>query len=301
MNYNVVMPIVYADVYLAKINIKYIFEYLMPNKIVIIGEKGLEKYFESDNVEFINEDRVCNGMTLSKIKSLILNKVDSSQRAGWYFQQFIKMSYANICDEDYYLVWDADTIPLRRINFFKGEKPCLDLKKEYNKNYFITLEKLLALKKAVKKSFICEHMLINKDIMQELIGEIESRHKVNYYEAVINCIDKEAVNQSGFSEFETYGTFVLKKHKEAYVLRNIRKSLRHGKRYLLSPSVDNLKWAARSYSMISFEKSDTISPWAEMISKSDFLKKIPLKLVIFIEKISRFIYVRAIEQRNVKS
>lgn len=291
MNYNVVMPIIYADVYLARINIGYIFEYLMPRKIVIIGEKRLEKYFELDNIEFINEDIVCNGMTLNKIRNLVENKTHNPQRAGWYFQQFLKMSYANICNEEYYLVWDADTIPLRQITFFNGKKPYLDLKKEYNRNYFITLEKLLALKKEIKKSFICEHMIINKYIMLELIDEIEARHKVNYYEAIIDCIDEDAVNQSGFSEFETYGTFVLKKHKEAYALRNNKKSLRHGKRYLLTPSAESLEWASRSYWIISFEKSDTISPWAKTIAKNDLIKKIPLKMVVFIERVAKFMHV----------
>lgn len=289
MNYSVVMPIVYADVSLAKLNIAYIFRYLKPNKIVIMGEKSLERYFRSYNVEFIDEDMVCRGMTLRGIKRLLTKKADDSQRAGWYFQQFLKMSYANICEEDYYLVWDADTIPLREITFFNGKTPYLDLKKEFNKNYFATLERLLALKKTIRKSFICEHMLINKYIMLELIGEIEAKHKVKYYEAVINCIDKEAVNQSGFSEFETYGTFVVNKHKGAYALRNNKKSLRHGKRYLLDPTADNLKWAAKSYSMISFEKSDTISPWVEVIARSNFIKKIPLKMVVFVEKFMNYI------------
>ncbi len=291
MKYNIVIPIIYTDIDLAKINIEYIYKYLEPNKIVIIGEKSLEKHFRSNRTIFMDEDLVYEGMTLESIKHLLAVKSGNLQRAGWYFQQFLKMAYAYACEEEYYLVWDADTIPLRKMSFFKHGKPCLDLKREFNKDYFVTLEKVLDLKRTINKSFICEHMLIKKNIMLKLIHEIEARYEIQYYEAIIKCIDKRIIDRSGFSEFETYGTYVVNKYKDVYVLRNNKRSLRHGKRYLLEPNAENLEWAAKSYFTISFEKSDTISAWARFMVENKLIKKIPLRIVVFIERIMKHICI----------
>lgn len=46
-------------------------------------------------------------------------------------------------------------------------------KTEYHKPYFDTLKKILNLDKSFNFSFICEHMIIKKDIMNEVIANIE--------------------------------------------------------------------------------------------------------------------------------
>ncbi len=48
---------------------------------------------------------------------------------GWYYQQFLKMQYSMVCEDEYYTVWDGDTVPCRKINMFSKEtgQPYLDL------------------------------------------------------------------------------------------------------------------------------------------------------------------------------
>jgi len=37
---------------------------------------------------------------------------------GWYYQQFLKMQYAHVCEDACYLVWDGDTIPCGPFSMF---------------------------------------------------------------------------------------------------------------------------------------------------------------------------------------
>lgn len=47
-------------------------------------------------------------------------------------------------EDDYFLIWDADTIPLRKLEFFDGQGRMLLTKaEEYHPPYFQTYEKIL--------------------------------------------------------------------------------------------------------------------------------------------------------------
>ncbi len=283
MDCNVIMPISQKDVSCAKLSMKYVFQYIRPKRIIIIANSKLKNEFHMDQVEFIDEDQMVKDLNLDCIRKLLAERMANIQRSGWYFQQFLKMAYAKVCKDEYYLIWDSDTIPLRKIHFFIDNKPCLDLKKEYCEGYFSTIYQLLGLRKKIDKSFICEHMLINTTIMLDLIDKIEKRNQSVFYEAIISNIADKDINGSGFSEFETYGTYVLNYYEGFYKIRNSKKVLRHGKRYLMEPSESNLAWAAKSYWNISFEDSDTISKLSGSIKKHKVLMKIPLKWLVMIE------------------
>ena len=64
---------------------------------------------------------------------------------------------------------------------------------------------------------------------------------------------------SGFSEFETYGTYVMNRHSKDYNLREW-KSLREGIFYFPIPlDRDASKWVAKKYNAISFENHDSLT------------------------------------------
>ena len=48
------------------------------------------------------------------------------------------MSYSRICKDEYYLLWDSNTIPIRPINMFKNGHPLFDMKLEHHTQYFVT-------------------------------------------------------------------------------------------------------------------------------------------------------------------
>ena len=59
-------------------------------------------------------------------------------------------------------------------------------------------------------SFVSEHMVIKTEIMKELINKIENNTNLNgsiWYEKIINSINIDYLDNTGFSEYETYGTF----------------------------------------------------------------------------------------------
>ena len=251
MKFELIIPIAAQDYETAKINISYLKTFLRPEKIVVISAESVEskiiKDFENDTqISFINENVMIEGLTFLNIKNY-LEKFSAEKRTGWYFQQFLKMGYAFVSNCDYYLSWDADTIPIKTVEMFKDGHPIFATKKEYNKDYFETIYNLLGLHKQIEASYIAEHMMFDKRVMQELIAEIDSKGPDPWYINILNHVSPEALNQSGFSEFETYGTYVQTRYPKKYLYRDIS-ALRNGKQLFKQiPSEEILAWLAVNF------------------------------------------------------
>ena len=41
------------------------------------------------------------------------------------------MSYSRICQKEYYLLWDSDTIPIKPIKMFEKRNPIFDMQNDY--------------------------------------------------------------------------------------------------------------------------------------------------------------------------
>ncbi len=239
-------------------------------KLFFVGNAEVGLLVEAENlgerVEFINEDNI---LPFSKVHEVmtehmasLLNGKDLPRGVtGWYYQQFLKMQYAMNCADEYYLVWDGDTIPCAEFSMFNEELelPYLDMKREFHKEYFDTLEMLLpGMRKCIEKSFIAEHMLFRCDIMKRLIKDIEENASISgrcFWEKIINCIDVSVIQNGGFSEFETYGTYVCFKYPTAYRLRDWH-SFRLGGEFFDPNTIsdEDYKWLSRDFFAISFEK-----------------------------------------------
>jgi hypothetical protein len=250
-----------------------------------------------DKVEFVDENKLINGLDLLKVKSILKERINSCDRSGWYFQQFLKMGYSYLCTEEAYIVWDADTIPLNGISLIdkKTNKFLFTMKKEFHKPYFNTINKLFDgyISKFNEKSFIAEHMIIDKKIMLEMIEKIENNKRLKgnkFYEKILYAIDKNDLNKSGFSEFETYGNFVMRFHKNKYRFREL-KTLREGIKYLgENPTEKKLKWAKESYDIISIESSDQISKFSILCNNNFFSNHYSLRTIVEIRNTIRSIY-----------
>ena len=184
---------------------------------------------------------------------------------GWYYQQFLKMQYANMCRDEYYMVWDGDTIPCRKINMFSPEtgQPYLDLKHEHHAEYFETMGRILpGFGKVIERSFISEHMLFRCDIMKNLIADIEKNERIEgerFWEKIINAIEPEKIYDSSFSEFETYGTYAALRYNEVYRLREWHSFRLGGSFYEIDTITDgDLAWLGVDFDAISFEKGQTV-------------------------------------------
>jgi len=247
---------------------------LPARRILFVGSTEVAGLVErsglGDRVGFLDENRILPFDEVHAVMTKALEDVLQGQElprgiTGWYYQQFLKMQYARMCEDTYYLVWDGDTIPCGPFSMFheSQEVPYLDLKGEYHEMYFTTLSKLLpGMHKCIEKSFIAEHMLINCEIMRQMLLEIEANRNLpgdTFWEKVIHAIEVRDLQENSFSEFETYGTYVALKYPEAYRLRNWH-SFRYGGVFyhLDTISDDDYKWLAKDFFAISFEKGDFV-------------------------------------------
>lgn len=257
---DVVISVGTKDCFVVKKTIKYIFENIKSNNIYIITDyrnkiffshKFLKKY----NVSILDENTLVNELTLSNIKRIMQDHFgDKVKIYGWYFQQFLKMGFSlSKYAKKEYLIWDADTIPLRNLSFKENGKNVFTIKTEYHKPYFETLNKILGLEKTVDFSYIAEHMLIEVSIMQEIISEINKKNiRGNiWFEKIINSVNKSDAN--GFSEFETYGTYCQTKYSQKYITKKLITYREAGEKYGRFFSEKILNELKKEYDTVSFE------------------------------------------------
>lgn len=269
----------------------YVKRNIQHEKIIIVGSASLQQECEKiSDIFFMDEDKMLDGLSFQAVKQAIKGRsLHAVKRTGWYFQQFLKLGYARVCDEEEYLVWDADTIPLKRLVMSREDGKCFfDVKSEHHLPYFKTIQTLLPDLKIRETdfSFISEHMLLKKDIVLSLLKKIEENGNIpgqTYWEKIINSIERRELSKSGFSEFETYGQFVLNCHKDEYLIRQVP-ALRNGELYLKKAfTVADLKWAARSFDIISYEGSGKLYKY-EFLWSGKLRKIISLRTVVWLDE-----------------
>lgn len=248
-------------------------ECLPGDRIIFVGNSELEEHVRQaklgERVTWICEDDILpfakvHAVMMEKMAPILLGRDLPRGVTGWYYQQFLKMQYAAVCDRDYYMVWDGDTIPCCEFTMFGDDgRPYLDIKNEYHKPYFVTMRRLLPdLQKCINKSFIAEHMLVDCALMRELTGDIEKNRLIQgetFWEKVIWSIDLADIQSNSFSEFETFGTFVALRHTNAYRLRHWH-SLRYGGAFFHPETISerDYHWLSHDFAAISFEKGDSV-------------------------------------------
>lgn len=258
IDFTTVLIIRASDWAIAEKTIPLIRANIRPKDFVIISAESLRDKIPKDaGISFLCEDEVYPGLTLQVIKRLLKDVGGPLDRAGWYLQQMIKLAYCLRTEDEYYLAWDMDTLPIRKIEMFDSisGKPYFNLKPEYFSAYFSTMENLLNLRKANRESFITEHMLFDVGMCRELIRCIENNKDVAgavFFEKIVNASDFSIFTHA-FSEFETYGTFVSKYYPGRYETRHLD-TFRPGRIFFGDePTSKMLEWAAKDFDTISFE------------------------------------------------
>ena len=266
---------------------------LAPRKVIFIGSVEVGNLVENseirEKVGYINEDDV---IPFDAVHSVMKNALQVEELGrgvtGWYYQQFLKMQYSFQCKDDYYLVWDGDTVPCKQFSMFKAgtDIPYLDLKHEYHEDYFKTIDKLFpGMHKVIEQSFISEHMLMNCKIMRELIAQIELNDSLKgnkFYEKVIYAITPDKLVSNSFSEFETYGTYVAYKHLNTYRLREWH-SFRYGGEFFHPERMtdEDYRWLSVDFDAISFEKGHFVREDHEnLFSNKEYQEKISAKQML---------------------
>ncbi len=278
--YDVYLILNYVNWPQAQKYLPYIKKNLGAKRIIVVSSK---KILENDleGCDFLDESsellETC-GISFDAVREFIIKLGGDPKNTGWYLQQFLKLGISRICKKEYYLVWDADTVPLTNLSFFdKDNKPIFNLKREYLEVYFKTIHNLFDIKKSTKESFISEHMMFNVSIVREMLRKIESLDKyigTFFWQKILNASemlspDTRKNDQRYFSEFETYGTYCDIFYPKLYAKRKLR-TLRYGVSFLgVDPDDEILNWAANDFDTISFET------WNKPINEMEIMVKNP--------------------------
>ena len=244
--------------------IRSLLRYSNPRKIFVITPLSNFGYLE-DNIDthiplfILDEDNLFEYLNYKYINDILVKRIGSDIYTGWYFQQFLKMSFCNFPGvANYYLIWDSDTVLLKKLEFFDNEGNVLiNPKKAHHKPYFILINKLLGYEKQVNYSFISEHLMVKTEYMKELLCSLKSKTPKNstWIELILKNIDNKYLEKSGFSEYETYGNFIARNHTGSFKYRPI-KSIRIGSKLFgnIPDKYNIFSLMLLGYSFVSFEK-----------------------------------------------
>jgi len=277
IDFDLVLPIGRQHANLFNHHKKFYNKYLNHTNIIIIAKSDNFHLFEKDeSVILIDEDTLVPKEQINKF--LKEKRSITTFRDIWYEQQFLKMSYARICKKEYYLIWDSDTVPIKSIQMFENNKPFFDMVPYQHPPYFKTLNLILPGLKLANLSFVSEHIMIKTEYMKNLLDEIERNDKLEgkfFWEKIMMAIEQKDIDFSGFSEFETYGTFVNTRYPNSYKYRNWR-SLRSGT--IFYDNVDNLNesdinWLSQDFYSVTFERWNSFEKDKFEIAKNSELQK----------------------------
>lgn len=260
---DIVLLVGTRDCFIAKKTIRHIKPNLSAETIYLITDIRNKKFFPEKfikeyNLVILDENKLVPGLSFESVASLMRKRCDW-KNYGWYLQQFLKMGFAlSSYAKKQYLIWDADTFPLKPLSFYENGKFLITAKTEYHIPYFKTIHKLLNLDKTADYSFIAEHMIIDVNIMRNLTDAIMQSDVPGstWYEKIIQALDvkeEDKFSKFAFSEFETYGTFCLQYHPNIFVTRDLKTFREAGKLYGRGVTKKQLQLLSKQYDTASFE------------------------------------------------
>ena len=187
---------------------------------------------------FINEDifPFSNKNVKNYLKGVI-----PSNRCGWYFQQLLKLYiFRTSCKlKPYILILDADIIFIEFISLFDPQPKIHFIDKKIHEPYVSTINYLFPMLPIKKKmSGVCHHMVFKKDIVEEILRNIEKRFKKPAWKAILDSV-KHYVTHNGYnisilSEYEIYFHFVKKYKKNQYIIKKFDQ--------FIDTNIKNMNW-----------------------------------------------------------
>ena len=270
--YDVLIPVAKKDTAFVKNVVTYINRNLIgcENIYIVTNQKNFQKLqalaSSEKNVKILDENALVPELNFGIVAECMEKKgAGKEDRVGWYFQQLLKFAFAKSqYAKEYYLTWDADTIPLTPISFFDGETPLFTKKIEHHKPYFVTLNRILGFGKLVDFSFIAEHMIFKVPIVKEMLDAIAAyptSEGNNWVEKIMFACHFAPGQGPYFSEFETFGNYCVKYHPSLYQVRQLNTFRSAGMirgRHINEKLLDRL---AFDLNIASFEAFDALFPY----------------------------------------
>lgn len=265
-------------------------EYIPHRKLLIFTARANHRLFRDrlgSEVVLVDEDGAVPSMTLDELreKGGLPGFPDG---AGWYFQQFLKFSYPHLEPQaDRYLIWDADTIPLRPLHPFgcrgtafltpaspecaepppgmatdKWTRQLLVQATRLHSPYFENYQLLLGEIPDRSRSFISQHMPIQVSCLREMLSAIDARHPGNDGWAWKIIRNLKGNSRNLFSEYEFYAQYALRHYADQHAIRSL--AWRRGGTLPRGRNLQNLleTWA-KDLDFVAIES--WASPWRRIL------------------------------------
>ena len=201
-------------------SLKYALKYAKKNvvgyrKIFLLSK---ENFFPNNkDLTFVNE----NIFPFSKED---MKKYVSQKRAGWYYQQFLKLYFLKVMKKkvlDNILIIDADTIFLKKTKFFQKGKALYNFEIGYHQPYYSVMQKVFGFSRQKENlSGITHHIIFQRKYLDKIFEIGSKKGKVELWKNVLNNVDPETI--SGFSEYDLYFNYMLKNHSKEISLRKLK-------------------------------------------------------------------------------
>lgn len=236
----------------------------------------LFSHLHQDHAAIImSEDEYMPSICVDDLKSRLASR---PHRAGWYYQQFLKMHYCRHASHKRFLIWDLDTVMLNPIDLVSPrDEYHFGCSTEYHLPYFHTIDTLLGRGVFPGVSAICQYMYVETAAMSSLLSEIEFRTGLLWPIGILSVLPQRS--DSEFSEYETFATYVFRRYQTKCIFKKAR-LFRYGRELASSYSeaVDLFSDLSNKYDLLSFENHNP-----------SFLRKAYATVIYFIVRVLRTI------------
>ena len=217
---------------------KNFFYIIVPNK----DKKLFNKKIKKKNTKIINENSIISFSKFKKISNKYLKHSSYykkiQNRLTWYYQQVLKISFLIDFVEnkkESMVIWDADTILIKRLNFFQNDfSYYYGTTSYFYKAYFFTNKLILNDLPKYFISSLAQFISVTPKETKFLVGKLKKKKKrLNKTSEWITHIIMDSVvkthkiyNGSMFSEYELIGqSQLIFNYKKQILISGIRENL----------------------------------------------------------------------------
>ena len=172
-------------------------------EVVIAGQDHdlIRAFCEDNDARYVNENDVMRDVVgPSRFRE------DPTKLMGWIKQQLLKLTAFEFTSGDAVLVHDSDTLYIRDLTFFSGDRQICYMSDEYTKKYFPFLRKIIGPVERHPRSFVAHSILMQRDIMAALDAHVRQRSGKGLIAHILDTL--VAGEESHLSEFEIYGNYM---------------------------------------------------------------------------------------------
>jgi len=192
-------------------------------RIIVVSSKQFTseaEWFDESHYPFSFQD-VATALAKDD-PSLTKELLREGSRAGWYYQQLLKL-YAPLVIPDIspnVLVLDADTIFLNPVRFLNDHNGGMyNPGWEYYLPYFQHAAYLIPgfYKCFHDYSGISHHMIFQRPVIELLLKEVENQYQAPFWKTFCLLVDPNELFRSGASEYEIYFNYLFARTDQASI------------------------------------------------------------------------------------